>query len=111
MLQLINLPTRVTTSSETLLDNFFTNLESYESCKPFVICEDISDHFPIACFIPRTPIGYSINQSTTKFSFNLNTRNISAVRHKLSEEDWEVNETNPSLYYNNLIEKNDQMLE
>jgi len=42
---LIYLPTRVTFSLSSLIDNIFTN--NLNSHKSAVLCTDISDHFPI----------------------------------------------------------------
>ena len=43
----ISKPTRVTTSSKTLIDNIFTNDISYSNCYQGVLFQKISDHFPI----------------------------------------------------------------
>jgi len=45
LIPLINIPTRITTSSQTIIDNIWTNQLSVTSSGVFVV--DISDHFPI----------------------------------------------------------------
>ena len=47
VLPLINRPTRVTTSSATLIDNIFTNCPFDKSFKKGIIKTSISDHFTI----------------------------------------------------------------
>ena len=43
--QLIDIPTRVSTSSQTLIDHIITNV-SDKNLIPGLICSDISDHYP-----------------------------------------------------------------
>ena len=47
LLPLINSPTRITGSSETLIDNIFTNKFNNVKIHSGIIKTDISDHFPI----------------------------------------------------------------
>ncbi|KAH9370662.1 hypothetical protein HPB48_014031 [Haemaphysalis longicornis] len=49
---LIDIPTRITSHSETLLDLCLTNCEK-EDTMAGVFTSDISDHLPLFCFIPR----------------------------------------------------------
>ena len=44
---LINKPTRITTTSATLIDNIFTNSFNVSTTKKGILCTDISDHMPI----------------------------------------------------------------
>ena len=46
---LISKPTRITTSSETIIDHVITNIP-YEQCKSGVLVNNITDHLPIYTF-------------------------------------------------------------
>ena len=49
-LPIITIPTRVTSSSSTIIDHIITN-DLKHNLTPFVIQEDMTDHFPIGCFV------------------------------------------------------------
>ena len=49
---LISLPTRITSSSATAIDNIFTNVLDKDVISK-VIINDITDHLPVLCFIPK----------------------------------------------------------
>ena len=46
---LISRPTRITYSSETILDHILTNL-SYDSVRSGIVVSDITDHLPVFSF-------------------------------------------------------------
>ena len=46
----INLPTRITDTTSTLLDNIFVNISS-DNFDSAIICNDISDHLPVAIHV------------------------------------------------------------
>lgn len=48
-LPLINKPTRITSSSATLIDNIFCNCVHNNNFLNGILCTDISDHLPIFC--------------------------------------------------------------
>ena len=54
LLPSINCPTRVTSTSETLIDNIFTNFD-FSNCKSARLFSDISDHFPILLQFSKSP--------------------------------------------------------
>ena len=49
-LPIFTIPTRVTSSSSTIIDHIITN-DLKHNLTPFVIQEDTTDHFPIGCFV------------------------------------------------------------
>ena len=49
-LPIITIPTRVTSSSSTIIHHIITN-DFKHNLTPFVIQEDMTDHFPIGCFV------------------------------------------------------------
>ena len=52
-LPVITVPTRITDTSSTLIDNIFVRCNSYNNLKTCVIYTDISDHLPILAHIPH----------------------------------------------------------
>jgi len=50
LLSLINIPTRVCSSSATCIDHIYTN--SMLNCKSGVLSEPLADHFPVFCAVP-----------------------------------------------------------
>ena len=47
---LITIPKRVTSNSSTLIDHILTN-DSLHAIKPGVVRTDLTDHYPIFCYI------------------------------------------------------------
>lgn len=62
---LFNRPTRVTSTSKTLIDNIFTNniINTHEN---FIVVADITDHFPLLSQVNKTN-SMKINQSISEF--------------------------------------------
>ena len=50
----VNIPTRITEHSATIIDNVFIN-KDFSNFKSAVICSDISDHLPIAVHLDFNP--------------------------------------------------------
>ena len=81
---LINRPTRITTSSATLIDNIFCNSISSDFFNA-ILYSEISDHFPICCF------DYSSNKKETKNerkSRNYSHQKITEFKKRLSQIEW-----------------------
>ena len=100
-LPIISKPTRVTTSSATLIDHIYTNLitSSYHSG---IIINDVADHFGIFCLFhgkskPSKP-------SNTKYR-SFSTENISKFKTKLDGSTFSdvLNVECPDLAYNVFI--------
>ena len=85
---LINRPTRITTSSATIIDNIFTNnlFHAGASCQGIFVT-DISDHLPIFHINCCQKISQEsdIFVSTRNFSFH----NRQSFQNALDETDWE----------------------
>ena len=85
---LINWPTRITTSSATIIDNIFTNnlFHAGASCQGILVT-DISDHLPIFHINCCQKISQEsdIFVSTRNFSFH----NRQSFQNALDETDWE----------------------
>ena len=81
---LINLPTRVTESSETIIDHAITNLNP-TTIESGIIQDDISDHFPIfanAKLAIRTP-NLQSHHFRRKFSYTKKDKFVNTLKLRL----------------------------
>ena len=112
---LINRPTRVTTSSSTLIDNTFTNFVFDTSLKKGIIKTSISDHFAIFAAIKLS------NEKTKNQKMKIKKRifsdmNKESFKQDLQKINWEelniLNCTN-TLYkiFSSIYDKNFPLLE
>ena len=95
---LINKPTRITNSTETILDHILTNL-NYESCESGVLINDITDHLPVYAFcdISVNKLKYSDGQKyrrifkdSRKDEFLSNFKDMSrTLKHEIDEFDFD----------------------
>ena len=82
----IQLPTRVTNSSCTLIDNIFVKNNPTHEVISSILCEDVSDHFPCFCSITNmlckdeNLVGVTYRKITEKGVFDAN--------HELLHTDW-----------------------
>lgn len=88
---LINLPTRITSNTSSLIDNIFTNLHQY--CESGIIVSDFSDHFPVYAIIENFKT-VSIDDQISKRKINKMTTFL--IKEALSIETWQsvINEHN-----------------
>ncbi len=97
-LPIISKPTRVTTSSATLIDHMYTNLitSSYHSG---IIINDVADHFGTFCIF-KGKAKHNKQASTKHRSFCL--ENISTFKNTLCETDFReiINMECPNVAYN-----------
>ena len=86
----IHNPTRITDSTATLIDNIFIN-ETQFVCDSAIICNDISDHFPIAVHIENSLFKKKFVPAIKKTrSFDSNS--IVGFKTALANTDWsEIN--------------------
>ena len=83
---LIDRPSRITTSSATLIDNIFTNQSNCDTCNSLLI-NDISDHLPV--FSISKP---KLERKCTNKLINIrmtNQENISSFKQQLAKQTWE----------------------
>nr|XP_054755525.1 uncharacterized protein LOC129261488 [Lytechinus pictus] len=88
LFSLITKPTRITSSSATLIDNIFTNCVQYQFCSG-IFCSDFSDHMPI-CSINK---GNAITSSETKrkvFRRLITEVRMNYFRQELLNTDWSI---------------------
>jgi hypothetical protein len=82
---LITEPTRVTSSSKTLLDNFTTN---YDLAKTRVRTYDVglSDHYMIECHLSKNKSSPPVSYLTTRV---ISDSNLNYLNHLLNKETWD----------------------
>ena len=109
----ITLPTRVTQSSATLIDNIFTKTNHSNPVKSGIITTVISDHYPTFTIIPL-----KTNKSKTPkivFKRKFTHNNINAFIDDLSNEQWsEIYKNEPNSVntkWNNFIQKYKELFE
>ena len=83
---LINRPTRITTTSATLIDNIFTS-ELENKIDSGLLVHDISDHLPVFALCHCTA-KHNISECSNKCIRHLSNDNISALTHDLMEHSW-----------------------
>ena len=79
---LITLPTRVTSVSSIINDHLITN-ELKNIISPDIIKTDLTDHYPIFCFINAVTCSYKTNQKLFRRNFlNFNAEDFYDDLHK-----------------------------
>ena len=100
---LINLPTRITKDTASLLDNIFTNMLSSQPTAKILI-EDISDHLPVLALFPQYSCQTNVKPLVDRYLLNDHT--LATFFHKLQSENLDaLYSADLNLYYNNLIMK------
>ena len=84
-ISLINHPTRITETSDTLIDNIFVNKPNLSSFQPILVI-GISDHLPIIYIDTKCP---PINNDEFIYRRNLSQRNKHAFRLAPANLSWE----------------------
>ena len=79
---LITKPTRVTSTTATLLDNIFCNILPHPSSG--ILVTDISDHFPIFTFFPLTQ---NLNHRKSGFVRQFSEENLNRFKSELKTAD------------------------
>ena len=102
---LINKPTIITISSETLIDNFFTNkLES--KLKNGLLINDISDHFLVFTICHYKEKLTRCKRPQYILKRQLNDESINAFKTELGNNSWDtvLNSSNVNVAHNNFID-------
>jgi hypothetical protein len=102
-LELISLPTRVTNTSATLIDHFYTNDTNcnYDSS---IILSEISDHFPLCNIILEKEREV---KNVYFYTQNFSEENITSFKQEMSMVDWNfvLNQNETQSAYENFYEK------
>ena len=84
-ISLINRPTRITSTTATLIDNIFTNSTNIENSFQGLLVTDVSDHLPIFCVdLEKT----DCVKEDFIYRRNMSQRNKLAFRDDLANLDW-----------------------
>ena len=83
-------PTRITEKSATIIDNILTNSDTEITIR--ILVTDITDHFPTILMTKsnnkNVPIKDSINEKCFAYKRTYTKDNISHLKQKLSQENW-----------------------
>ena len=106
---LINRPSRITTTSATLIDNIFT---SELECKidSGLLVNDISDHLPVFALCPCI-VKRDVNEHSNKCIRHLSEENINALKCNLMQNSWHtvIGSENANIAYDNFLHDFTQM--
>ena len=103
MYSLIKSPTRITSKSNSILDNFYTNFIT-DRLSSGIINYELSDHLPIFLNI-KLEKHIEINNGQVIYKRTLNKKNIEKLINDLSSIDWNYlyNSENIELCYDIFI--------
>ena len=97
----ITVPTRVTQTSSTLIDNIFTNVVG-NSCQSGVLCADLTDHLPIFCVTENRGLT-NVFRKEYKVVRKITEAKIECFKERLLEVDWshvhQQNDVNEAFNY------------
>ena len=101
----INKPTRITTTSSTLIDNIFTNTLSKRHDSGILYC-DVSDHLPIFTISSRQVLKTKIKPKDITYRKET-VENIRILIEDLAREEWHdlYRETDVNIVYEKFINK------
>ena len=80
-------PSRITTHSNTLIDNIFTNNLS-DSSHSGLLINDITDHLPVFTFTDQ-PLQHNHKEKHYSYIRTLNENSINLFRTALDNQNWE----------------------
>ena len=89
---LINMPTRITNHSATLIDHIYTNNVKYD-IQSYILLRDISDHLPVCALINNMK-----TRTVSHKNFFRDTRNFVTEKfiEDLASNLFDINETTPT---------------
>ena len=108
LLPVITKPTRVSTTSATLIDNIFVSNRLQHSINSAVIITDISDHFP--CILTVNNFNQSKDRKTKITKRKLNKESLDKIKNDIGNIDWETEIKNQNvnkafeIFHNKLLE-------
>ena len=84
----VNIPTRITNNSATLIDNIMMSMHLHGKASTNLLLSDISDHLPSICIIDNVNHSLAKNQFTT--SRKLTEKTLKEINDVLASHDWTV---------------------
>jgi len=102
----IDKPTRITTTSSTLIDNMFSNIIDMDFING-IFHYDISDHLPIFTLTKQNNIVHESQKTNHKMYRKETNRNVDSFNLDLAQEQWHdvIQEKNVNKAYDNFIKK------
>ena len=106
----INKPTRITRTSQTLIDNIFTN-EIIKPIETGILINDISDHLPIYNILKQNNNQTDTNSSANSFlrRRKIDDETLLVLKNSLQNTDWspvlDDNVTDINIVYKTFLEK------
>ena len=88
LLPVITKPTRVTSTSATLIDNIFVSNKLQHCINAGVIVTDVSNHF--LCILTVTDFNQSNTNQTKIIKRKLNKKNLDKIKNDIGNIDWEI---------------------
>lgn len=91
LLPLITKPTRVTSTTQSLIDNIYVSTDLYDGCMTEILIHDLSDHFVCMTCVP-----IAVNRkSKVTFSYRqCEVNNLFEVVQELSGANWNLRQEN-----------------
>lgn len=84
---MISKPTRITSQSQTVIDNIFTNVTNGKAVSG-ILLTDVSDHLPV--FAVQQNCCYNVKETTTKrLTRNRSKNALEALKEDLINENWD----------------------
>ena len=104
VIPLITKPTRVTRTSETIIDHIFTNDYASQNIISGIITTDVSDHFPIF-FVNKEIKFEKLSGKIEIMKRNLSKSNVKNFMQSLKSNDWGpvLNDPDPQSAYTKFI--------
>ena len=101
----INKPTRTSNTSQTLIDNIFSNV--YFNSTNGILYADISDHLPIFVVCNQENDLKSMQNNNIKYHRKKTQTNIDSLNTELAQEEWQdvYDENDVNKSYDNFINK------
>ena len=102
---LITKPTRITTSTATLIDNIWTNKLNVNNCVSGLLIDDLSDHLPIF-YVDNVCTKSKTKENSQKMYYNFEgEKNVCMLFASLLGHDWYsvLNETNVNVAYSSFL--------
>ena len=88
LLPVIGKPTRVTSTSATLIENIFVSNKLQHCINAGVIVTDLSDHFP--CILTVSDFNQSNTNQKRIIKRKLNKKNLDKIKNDIGNIDWEI---------------------
>ena len=82
----INIPTRITKSSATLIDNIMISMHLHNKSNSNILLSDISDHLPSLCKLEN--FNYSTSPPKYIFSRAITEQKLRTINEVLDSHDW-----------------------